>query len=169
VDETTISLRFPIRACWMKRGQQKRLPAPTDTRLYHHLIGAYNWRTDAVSALHVERKNGQTFIEFLEYLLLECYPSQRMVLVMDNASYHHSAPVKAALSLFEHRVRVIWLPARCPDLNPIERYWRHLKDLACANKLYMSLEALAVAIEGIVAAQLDLTNKLRFAFSKDLH
>ena len=164
-----MSLRFPIRACWMKRGQQKRLPAPTNIRQYHHLIGAYNWCTDVVSALHVEWKNSQTFIEFLEYLLLECYPGQRVILVMDNASYHHSRPVEAALSLFEHRVSVIWLPARCPDLNPIERYWRHLKDLACANKLFATLEILAASVEQILSAQTNLDSELRFAFSKDLH
>ena len=111
-----------------------KIPAPTDFRHYHHLIGAYNWHSDDVSALAVAVKNSQAFIAFLEYLLVDCYPTQRLLLVMDNAGYHHSAPVKAALSLFEHRVRVIYLPARCPDLNPIERYWRHLKDLACANK-----------------------------------
>jgi hypothetical protein len=30
---------------------------------------------------------------------------------------------------------VMWLPTYCSDLNPIERFWRHFKDLACANKL----------------------------------
>jgi len=148
----------------MKRGQQMKLHAPTDFRHYHHIIGAYNWRSNDVSALSVDWKNSQTFIEFLEYLLLECYPNQRLMLVMDNASYHHSAPVIAALSLFEHRVQVIYLPARCPDLNPIERYWRHLKDLACANKLFANREALAASVQTILTAQNQRGHPLRFEF-----
>lgn len=152
----------------MKRGQQTRLAAPTVTRRYHHLFGAYNWRTDAVTALTVDRKNSQTFIEFLELLLIEHYPDQRIILVLDNASYHHSSPVKAALSLFEHRVRVLYLPVRCPDLNPIERYWRHLKDLACANKLFLTLDLLADAVRTILAAQNQPEHPLRFQFLKDL-
>jgi hypothetical protein len=151
----------------MKRGQQAKLPAPSDFRHYQHIIGAYNWRTDEVTALTVEWKHSPTFIEFLEYLLVECYPSQRLILVMDNASYHHSAPVKATLSLFEHRVRVFYLPARCPDLNPIERYWRHLKDLACANKLFLTLDALTVSVQTILAAQNQSDHPLRFQFLKD--
>jgi putative transposase len=151
----------------MKRGQQVKLPAPTDPRQYHHIIGAYNWRSDDVSAVSVDIKNSQAFIEFLEYLLVDCYPTQRIVLVMDNASYHHSAPVRAALSLFEHRVRVIYLPARCPDLNPIERYWRHLKDLACANQLFLNLESLAKSVRQILYAQSIPDHPLRFAYSKD--
>ncbi len=153
----------------MKRGQQKKLPAPIHLRHYHHIIGAYNWRSDDVSALAVDWKNSQTFIEFLEYVLLVCYPSQRGILVMDNASYHHSAAVKAALSLFEHRARVIYLPARCPDLNPIERYWRHLKDLACANTLHLNLDFLAGSVRNILRAQNQPDHDLRFEFLKDFH
>jgi len=145
-----------------------KIPAPTDFRHYHHLVGAYNWHSDDVSALAVAVKNSQAFIEFLEYLLVDCYPTQRLLLVMDNAGYHHSAPVKAALSLFEPRVRVIYLPPRCPDLNPIERYWRHLKDLACANKLFLDLESLAAAVRQILVAQNQPGHPLRFEFLKDL-
>jgi hypothetical protein len=153
----------------MKRGQQKKLPAPTHLRQYHHVIGAYNWRTDEVTALAVDWKNSQTFIAFLEFLLLEHYPHQRVILVLDNASYHHSAPVKAALSLFEHRVGVLYLPARCPDLNPIERFWRHLKDLASANTLFPNLDDLASSVWTVLEAQNQPGHDLRFAFLKDFH
>jgi transposase len=162
-----MSLRSPLRKCWMRRGQQTKLPAPTDFRHYQHVIGAYNWRTGHVSALTVDWKHSLTFIEFLEYLLVDCYPSQRVILVMDNASYHHSTSVRAALSLFEHRVGVLYLPARCPDLNPIERYWRHLKDLACANTLFLTLDALAASVQSILSAQNQPSHPLRFQFLND--
>lgn len=100
MDETTLSLNYPIRNAWMKRGQQKTIPAFTGKRAYLHVIGAYNYRTDCVTSIQVERKNSQSFIEFLEYLLVHTYPTQAVILVMDNASYHYSAPVRATLSLF---------------------------------------------------------------------
>jgi transposase len=162
-----MSLTFPIRACWMKRNQQLRLPAAPEQRAYLHLIGAYNWRTDTAHCLPVERKNSQSFIEFLEYLLIECYPTQSVVLVLDNASYHHSAATRAALSLFEHRLLIIWLPVYSPDLNLIERFWRHLKDLACANKLYLTLDSLWENVQRILAAQNNPSSPLHMAFSKD--
>jgi transposase len=87
------------------------------------VIGAYNWRSDEVTYLNVERKNSDTFIEFLEEHL-------------------YSAKVQAALSLFEHRVQVFWLPQYCPELNVIERFWLHLKYTAWANKLYTTIDAL---------------------------
>jgi putative transposase len=109
-----------------------------------------------------------SFIGFLERLLIQQYPTGRVVLVMDNASYHKSAPALAALSLFEHRVMVIWLPTYCSDLNPIERFWRHLKDLACANKLQSGIENVMCEVDKVLSEQNDLNSCLRFHVSKNL-
>ena len=151
----------------MQRGQQKRIPAFSVANRSYHLMGAYNWRTDQVFSQAVECKNSQTFIQFLEYLLVECFPTQKIVLVMDNASYHRSQTVQAALSLFEPRVRVFWLPKYCPTLNSIERFWRHLKDLACANKLDLSLENLAVRVDTIMGYQNSHDHILKMSFLKN--
>jgi transposase len=119
-----------------------------------------------VSWTIAERKNSDHFIDFLEHLLIECYPSQKVLLVLDRASFHRSGASLAALSLFEHRVRVIWLPSYCAELNPIERFWRQLKDLACANRLWSGLEELLEAVEKVLHQQNDLNNGSRFALSK---
>ena len=108
------------------------------------------------------------FIEFLEHLLVNKYPSGRVVLIMDNASYHKSAPALAALSLFEHRVLVVWLPTYCSDLNPIERFWRHLKDLACANKLQDNISEVLKSAEHVMLEQNHPGSSLRFQVSKNL-
>lgn len=162
-----MSLRFPLRACWMRRGQQKRIAAFLASEPSSHMMGAYHWRTGQVFSRVVERKDSQTFIQFLEYLLVECFPTQKIVLVMDNASYHRSKPVQAALSLFEPRVRVFWLLNYCPTLNPIERFWRHLKDLACANKLDLSLENLADRVQSILDCQNSEKHLLKISFLKN--
>ncbi len=164
MDETTLSLRFPLRACWMKRGQQKRLKAFTSPDHRLHLSGALNLRTEMVFAQLVERKNSQTFIQFLEYLLVEKFPSQKIILVLDNASYHKSQAALAALSLFEPRVQVFWLPKYCPNLNLIECFWRHLKVLACANRLDISLGNLACRVMEIVDCQNSPGHPLKMSF-----
>jgi transposase len=115
----------------------------------------------------VECKNSQTFIQFLEYLLVACFHTQKIVLVMDNASYHRSKMVRAALSLFEPRVRVFWLPKYCPQLNLIERFWRHLKDLACANKLDLSIDSLADRVRTILDFQNSSDHVLKMSLLKN--
>ncbi|MCS7249282.1 MAG: transposase, partial [Anaerolineales bacterium] len=117
MDETVLSLPPPLRACWMKRGQQKRIPTPgIQQRL--HLFGAYRFEKDTLVWKAARRKNSQALIEFLEPLFVECHPSGHFILTLDKASIHQSDASLAALSLFEHRVSVIWLPAYCSELNP---------------------------------------------------
>lgn len=153
----------------MKIGQQKRIPATQPgEKQKRHIFGGYNWKRGTVTWTVAKTKNSATFIDFLEELLVKKYPTGRVVLVMDNASYHKSASSLAALSLFEHRVMLIWLPPYCSDLNPIERFWRHLKDLACANKLQDQIENVVANAEKILNAQNLSTSTLRFLLSKNL-
>jgi putative transposase len=150
----------------MRRGQQKKITAFSGKREYLHVIGAYNWRSDAVTCLTVDRKNSDSFIAFLEKLLVSTYPTQPVILVMDNASYHYSTKVQAALSLFEHRVQLFWLPQYCPELNVIERFWLHLKQTAWANKLYLTIDALRKVVLRVLRQQNDPSCSDRLIFSK---
>lgn len=153
----------------MKRGQQRQIPATRPgTKQKRHIFGGYNWLEDSITWTTALTKNSATFIRFLEELLVKRYPKKRVVLVMDNAAYHKSASALAALSLFEHRVMVIWLPPYCSELNPIELFWRYLKDHACANKLQDNIEEVVKAAVKIMTAQNDLLAYPKFHVSKDL-
>lgn len=162
-----MSLHCPLRACWQKRGQQTRVAA---TAYYaqevQHLFGAYNWFSDQVTVLPQNGKTVQHVIDFLEHLLRTVYPTQPLVLVWDNAPIHRSPQVQAFLSLFEPRVVVCWLPPYSPDLNLIERFWKHLKDHACANKLFPTLDRLLVNIHRLVTAQNRPGDPHRITFAK---
>jgi transposase len=70
----------------------------------------------------------------------------------------------AALSVFEPRVRVFWLPKYCPNLNLVERFWRHLKDLACANRLDVDLDNLENRVEEIVRHQNSESHPFKISF-----
>ncbi len=141
----------------MRRGQRKLIPAPGSPQ-FLHVFGGYNWHTGRVSYRTAPHKNSGPFVAFLEHLLVE-HPRQHLILVMDNASYHHSKMVRAALSLYEERILVIWLPKYSPFLNPnevaegIERFWLHFKQLAGANRLHLSLLLLQLSIDEVMAQQ----------------
>ena len=169
MDEVSLDLEPPLHACWIKQGQQKIVPAlRPGSKKHRHIFGAYSWNTDRISWQVSDWKNSKSFLDFLESLLVECYPTGRIVLVMDNVSYHKSAAIQAALSLFEHRLLIIWLPPYCPELNLIERYWKYLKELACATKLHDCIEAVVASAEFVLTQQNDPASHLRLTFSKDL-
>jgi hypothetical protein len=149
----------------MKRGQQKTIPTPGTTKA-QHVFGALDWQDDTLTWTTAEHKTSTSFIAFLEHLLLERYPTGPVVLVLDNASIHKSRASLAALSLFEHRVLVVWLPPYCSTLNPIERFWKHLKDQVCVDTLYPALEQLIDSVQQELVSQNDLLYPERLSFSK---
>jgi len=167
MDETTIGLIYPILKCWMKKGQQKRLPSFTGKRASQVLAGVLNWHTEEVFCRELAACNSEEIIAFFEWLLTEIYPTETVVLVMDNASWHHSYATQAALSLFEDRVLVVWLPPYSPDLNPIEHFWKHLKANACANYLYETIEQLLDHIRLVIDKHNQLDSDLHLSFSKN--
>ena len=67
MDETILSLHPPLRACWMKRGQQKCIPTP-GVQQRMHLFGAYRFEEDSLVWKAGRHKNSLAFIEFLEHL-----------------------------------------------------------------------------------------------------
>lgn len=71
--------------------------------------------------------NAAVFEEFTEQLLPLCspWPGRNSVLVMDNASIHHTARIKQMCR--DAGVTLVYLPPYSPDFNPIERFFAELK------------------------------------------
>jgi transposase len=151
----------------MKRGVQKRIDTPGQPQ-WHHLFGAYNFVTDEVIALPAPKKNSDAFVALLDTLVQQVPDDRPIVLVLDNAPYHRSAIAQAGFAVFEHRLMPLFLPVYCSMLNPIERYWRHLKDSACANRLFPSMPALVDSVLINLAQQNDCNNPARFSICKNL-
>jgi putative transposase len=151
----------------MKRGQRKLIPAP-GTPLHSHVFGAYNWDSGNVAWQQSHKKNSETFIAFVEYLAFTIYPNQRLILVLDNASYHKSWATQAALAALEDHILVFWLPKYSPFLNPIERFWLHLKNLANANCLHSDVESLQHEIDMRIANQNTPDHPDRLKFVENL-
>ncbi|MCI0710729.1 MAG: IS630 family transposase [Chloroflexi bacterium] len=164
VDETNVSLPPVLHRCWMKRGQRKTIPAP-GTPQYIHSLGVYYWRDAHGSCLTRDRKHNDSFIDFIQSIMHGQYPHGKVVMVLDNVSYHRSKASLAALSVFEERLHVVWLPTYCPFLNTIERFWLHLKTLAVANHLHPGTAALITALEDTISHhnQPDHLDRLDFA------
>ena len=57
------------------------------------------------------------------------YPAMRIIHVfLDNARYHHARAVQDWLARPDRRIRLHFVPAYCPHLNPIERLWIQKRD-----------------------------------------
>lgn len=138
-----------LRAMWMRRGQQVRVATPPHNGRWT-LFGSLNYATGAFHWQAYAKAVTATFLQFLAYLL-EAYPAGQILLVVDNASYHTSKAVVAWLK--EHpRIMLLYLPARRPDLNPVEPLWGHLKEAVSANRSFANLLALGQFIRAHFAS-----------------
>ena len=58
----------------------------------------------------------------------------------------------------------IWLPTYCSDMNPIERFWKHLKENACANRLFKKVQEVVDSVVNVLEEQNDMSSKHRLVF-----
>jgi len=128
----------------MLRGVRSVVPAAgTNERLC--IYGALNYRTGQSHYMVHPKKNAQQFAEFLRQLL-EGNSERRLVVVLDNASYHCTRAIRQLLDDHADHVFIIWLPRYSPELNLIEGLWGYLKRSALNNYFYGKLESLEAAI-----------------------
>jgi len=167
VDESTLGWLPVLIACWMKRGCQIRIPTPGQQQ-WRHVIGAYNWATDEIIYRITEKRNSEAFIDFLDHLVSQHLSDRPLVIVLDNGSIHHSHATRAAFALLENHMMPLFLPRYCSQLNPIERYWKHLKHVACANKLFPDMDALVASVAQTLQLQNECQSNSRFMFLKNI-
>lgn len=90
--------------------------------------------------------NAETFATFLRQLLRHCRRGKRMVVVLDNAKYHHAILLRPLLHKYRTTLRLLFLPPYSPQLAPIERVWKLARRLAIHNRYFATLEAVLQAI-----------------------
>jgi transposase len=75
------------------------------------------------------------------------YPRMRLIHVfLDNARYHHANLVQAWLAQPDCRIKLHFIPAYCPHLNPIERLWGLMHRHITHNKCYASFREFSTAM-----------------------
>ena len=75
------------------------------------------------------------------------YPGMRFVHVfLDNARYHHAKLVQAWLARPGCRIKLHFIPAYCPHLNPIERLWGLMHRNVTHNKCYGTFRDFSAAM-----------------------
>ena len=88
-----------------------------------------------------------TFEAFLKKLLRHRSHGKRMVVVLDNARYHHAVLLAPLRRKYRRVLRLLFLPPYSPHLAPIERVWKLARRLATHNRYFATLAELLAAVE----------------------
>src|SRR6202789_1685929 len=121
--------------CWAPK-EQKLAIEQTSGRERINIHGAIDLETGQTRMLEAETIDAMSTIRLLESLEL-LYPLMACIHVfLDNARYHHAKLVKEWLARPGCRIKLHFLPAYCPHLNPIERLWGVMHKNITHNKCY---------------------------------
>lgn len=130
---------------WIKKGVRKELPANTGRSrlnlsgvidvISHDILIQEDFTLDAASTIR--------FFQKIE----KAYPSkQRIHVFCDNAPYYRNKAVKQYLE--GSKIVLHFLPPYSPNLNPIERLWKWMKERVIYNTYYEHFEDFKGAILG---------------------
>ena len=109
-------------------------------------MGALNLECMSFFYQDFETINSQATIKFFKKLE-EGYPNARKIhWILDNAGYFTRDEVTKYLET--SRIKVHYLPPRCPNLNPIERLWKIMHEYVSNNKVYGKFKDFKAALFG---------------------
>lgn len=130
---------------WIKKGESKGIPTNTG-RSRINLTGAIDILSHTVHVREDQTLNASATIGFFQQLE-GAYPTMTKVHVFcDNASYYRNKEVTQYLKT--SKIQLHFLPPYSPNLNPIERLWKWMKEVVVYNTYYDDFHDFRKAILG---------------------
>lgn len=126
IDESGFAHDMPRTYGYAASGQRAYGTHNWQARGRTNVIGALIGKVLLTVGLFKTNINADAFYEWATQDLLPKLPPQS-VIVMDNATFHIRADIRAAITNAGHTLD--FLPTYSPDLNPIEKKWAQLKKL----------------------------------------
>jgi transposase len=113
----------------------------------HGAIDLETGKTRILEALTVDAMSTIALLMAIETL----YPAMRLIHVfVDNARYHHAKLVQEWLAQPGRRIKLHFIPAYCPHLNPIERLWGLMHKNVTHNRCYATFDGFCEAMLGFL-------------------
>ena len=136
---------------WMPKGETKTLAA-TNTQYRLHLNGAIDLNTMQIVTREYPTIDALSIISFCTDLE-SIYPDKSIHLICDNGRSNKNKEVTKYLE--SSRVVIHYLPPYSPNLNPIERLWKVMREHVTYNKVYPKFA--------------DFTEAIRYFFGDTVH
>lgn len=121
---------------WIKKGEKKTLQT-TGKQVRVHIAGALCLEDMKVITEEYNTIDAEAMIDF--FLKLEKSSKAKVIhVILDNGRANKNKLVDAAL--MGSRIKLHYLPPYSPNLNPIERLWKVLREHVHYNRYYESAE-----------------------------
>jgi transposase len=145
-------------AGWMPKGEIKTL-ATTNTQFRLHLNGAIDLQNMDIFIREYDTINGASIISFFADLEQE-YPDKTIHIICDNGRSNKNKELDDYLK--NSRIKIQYLPPYSPNLNPIERLWKVMRENLTYNKVYSKFAEFTDAVGFFFNHKVqEITNELR--------
>ena len=106
--------------------------------------GAFEPATGEATFILSARRDSASHIQLLEKVI-RTFPAERLLIIEDNLSSHHSRDTRIALAAWPE-IQILFLPKYSCWLNLIEPWWKQLKSLALKGRRFNNKIELEIAL-----------------------
>jgi transposase len=142
-DESRFGTHSKLGYGWFKTGERTEVKVKLGFKNFY-LYGAVNVHTGKDFTLISPHVNTdcmniwlQQFNRFLN--------GEEAILIMDGAGWHKSKDL-----IIPSNLKIVFLPPYSPQLNPVERLWKFIKDNTIKNKIFSTVESLTEEISEFI-------------------
>ena len=138
-------------AAWFPKDEKDPTVLHAPTRKKLGIIGAVKAEDGTLVACEEDKFNAHTIEIFFSELAKHIEKGKNMVVVLDNARFHHAKALSGWLDSHSKRFCLDFLPPYSPELNHIERVWKMLRRHCTHNQYFEKFEDLRKAVSNKIA------------------
>lgn len=132
---------------WIPPEENDPIVRHAPTRKSMALFGAVCAHTGELVTMDAIIFNAETFLIFLNNIVQSKKRGKKIVLILDNARYHHATMIQPWLNKNSHKIQLLFLPPYSPDLNNIERVWKMTRRICTHNRYFATIDELLYVVK----------------------
>lgn len=130
---------------WIRKGQEVGIKTTAKQPRVHFIGGLDIDNPDKPFVVKYDKIDGDSIVDFFNKLKEKYKNKNKITIICDNAGYHKGKRVKEFLEINKN-IEVVYLPTYSPNLNPIERLWKIMREFVLYNKYYKCYKDFVYAV-----------------------
>lgn len=132
---------------WVPPEEKDPIVYHAPTRKSIALFGAVASNNGKMITMSATIFNAETFLLFLKQIVRSKKMRKKIILVLDNARYHHAVMIQPWLKKNRSKIQLLFLPPYSPDLNNIERVWKLTRRICTHNRYFPTIDQLLTVVK----------------------
>lgn len=138
-DEVHFQRNTSIVRAWSLKGETVEIKSPP-VKEKTSFLGALGADNGQLITMEAKQFCALSFKKFIIKILNTAQTDKKIVLVLDNARFHHAKINKEFFASIGDKLELMFLPAYAPELNPIEYLWKKTRRDVTHNRYFESHE-----------------------------